>query len=287
MKLYTKGMVIAAIAVVGLSVCGGDKDGPKQEAALNFTGSASNAYCMASRTWNADRLSEPQLDDEKPDPALFKASEIRYQRFAADAMRTAPPEIKDAWASWGNYYLNTEVKVDEKYGYDQARIKAEGTADEKAAMENGPPEDVQKQFHRLVTYEWQVCGTGQPDAAEDVTFKGKSDSAFCANEKKAQDAFGTIFSNGAKPADFKAVLADTSVFDTAVATAPAELKDDVVAQRDFYFAKQRAVEKYGFDPRRIFLEGTQDELLAWQSSAPAIREHYARVTAYDEQVCEL
>ena len=45
------------------------------------------------------------------------------------------------------------------------------------------------------------------------------------------------------------------------------------------------LEKYGYDARKLFLEGTAADRAIFQQSDPAIAEHYARTVAYEEQVC--
>ena len=45
--------------------------------------------------------------------------------------------------------------------------------------------------------------------------------------------------------------------------------------------------KFGYDMRKVLLDGTPADRAALNKSAPAIRDHYARTLAYEQQVCGL
>jgi hypothetical protein len=45
------------------------------------------------------------------------------------------------------------------------------------------------------------------------------------------------------------------------------------------------LEHHGYDVRHLVLDGTAEERAIFQSTDPAIRDHFARVRAYDEQLC--
>ena len=50
--------------------------------------------------------------------------------------------------------------------------------------------------------------------------------------------------------------------------------------------KLELLEQFDYDLRRLMLEGSAEELAAWNYFDPAIVEHESRVVAYQEQVCE-
>ena len=74
--------------------------------------------------------------------------------------------------------------------------------------------------------------------------------------------------------------------DATAANAPAEIKADVIADVEWQRKQQvEVLEKFGYDVRRLLLDGTPEDRAIFQRSDPAIAGHYARTVAYEEQVC--
>ena len=70
------------------------------------------------------------------------------------------------------------------------------------------------------------------------------------------------------------------------ATAPAEIADDVEANNEWNRTRKvELLEQFDYDLRRLMLEGSAEELAAWNYIDPAIAEQESRVVAYQEQVC--
>ena len=68
---------------------------------------------------------------------------------------------------------------------------------------------------------------------------------------------------------------------------PAEIADDVEADNEWNRTRKvELLEQFDYDLRRLMLEGSAEELAAWNYMDPAIAEQESRVAAYLEQVCE-
>ena len=71
------------------------------------------------------------------------------------------------------------------------------------------------------------------------------------------------------------------------AAAPPEIAADVEAEIDWLRTRwSDVVERYGYDIRGIYLDGTPEDLAVFNRTHPDVLEHASRSTAYEEQVCE-
>jgi hypothetical protein len=294
--------LVAVAALVGLALvavgCGSST--PKATPASTPTTTAAPAadpvdspYCQTAREWLVH-----EFDGEggafADDPPAFEKYWGEWITFIDTATQQAPAEIRDDWPlAYPNVKAFTPVL--EKYDYDIARAQAEGTPAELALgkrLDEEPPPEQQRAIAAVKEYEGRVCQTAQPPAA-DVSFAGApKNQAYCdgveagdeaveeqiAAKKWAVDAVRSFVTSDA----FRAGL------DKAAANAPAEIKADVLADVDWQRNQQVDVlEKYGYDVRRLLLEGSKEDRAIFQRSDPSIAGHYARTIAYEEQVCAL
>jgi hypothetical protein len=102
-------------------------------------------------------------------------------------------------------------------------------------------------------------------------------------------AVGEAFADGPDPKALQAIV-ESDDFDAGLSAevdaAPAEIHDDVAAVAEW--TRERHVpllERYDYDLARVLLEGTAAERRTWQYSEPEIADAYARVVAYEEQLC--
>jgi hypothetical protein len=164
----------------------------------------------------------------------------------------------------------------------------EGSDAEKAALDQ-PPENVQQAQAAIHRYESDVCASEQPSAAE-VDFSGeKKAAAYCDAIAKNNEMVGEVFAGGAKPDAIKALLTGKE-FDAVLQAQrdnpPAVIAADVKALGSYWNERQVPTwETYDFDMRKAILNGKQADREVIQTTDPAIREHFARALAYEEQVC--
>jgi hypothetical protein len=137
-------------------------------------------------------------------------------------------------------------------------------------------------------YEAEVCGSQRPLPAKD-TFAGPADEDYCAGVADFDAAMGEAFADGPDPRALQAIV-ESDDFDAGLAAevdaAPAEIHDDVAAVAEW--TRERHVtllERYDYDLARVLLEGTAAERRTWQYGEPEIADAYARVVAYEEQLC--
>jgi hypothetical protein len=230
-------------------------------------------------------------DEFADDPVAFKKYWGEWMTFIDTATRQAPPELRDDWVlTYPDVQKFTPVL--EKYGYDIARAQAEGTPAELALgkkLDAPPAPEQQRAIDTVKEYEGRVCQTAQPPAA-DVSFAGaKKNQAYCDNVEAGDEAAGEVAEQKWSVDAVRAFVTSDlfrSGLDQAQENAPAEIKADVLADVDWQRNQQVDVlEKYGYDVRKLFLEGTADDRAAFQRSDPRIADHYARTVAYEEQVC--
>jgi len=250
-------------------------------------------YCKTARKWmvhgfNGDGSSFAS------DPVELRKYWGEWMDFIATATRQAPAEIRDDWPVAYDFMVKQFTPVLEKYDFDIARLKAEGSAAEIAVgerIDQDPTPDEQRAQDAVHAYEGRVCQTAQPEAA-DVSFAGvKANKGYCDAVKAANELAEQV---AAKQWSIDAVR--TFVTSDELATlaneakqnAPAEITADVVADVDWQLNQQAdVIEKFGYDARKLFLEGSAADRAIFQRSDPAIAEHYARTVAYEEQVCGL
>jgi hypothetical protein len=250
-----------------------------------------SAYCQTARKWMVHEFNG-EGDAFTDDPVAFKKYWTEYMDFIATATKQSPAEIRADWPV-GYDPLQQFTPILEKYDYNIARIKAEGTPAELAVgkrMDEGPGPKAQAAQDAVHEYEGRVCQTAQPPAA-DVSFANVTpNKAYCEDAQAANEAVGQqiIAKKWSVDAVRTFVTSDgyAAMYDKAKANAPAEIKGDVEADADWSTNQQVDVlEKYGYDARKLFLEGSAADRAIFQKSDPAIADHYARTVAYEEQVC--
>jgi len=257
---------------------------PAKGGSSDFTGNPDGPYCRAALQNAATDLTPRAKTPE---------TEKKYWNDYVAFLATEPPtEIKSDLKVFRDHMVNTVMPVLRKYDFDEARFEKEATPAEKKVMddESSPP-NVQAAFHRIASYEWQVCGNGTPDDATEVKFSGDKDSAYCKAEAAGHEAFGKIADEGFKPEALKAFVTGETLA-TSLASkerlAPQEIKSDVAADVNWTRTKQTPVfAKYGYDIRKVKLQGTPKERFAMEMSDVSIRDAERRLNAYDEQVCGL
>ena len=282
--LMTAGLVLASACGKGAEKLASSAS-PKVGTSSDFTGDPNSAYCRAALQWAV-----VEMTPRDGSPPVEKKYWEDYAAFLKHAENVAPAEIESAYKPYADNGINNVLPILRKYGFDQKRFESTATAAEKKAVESNPP-GVDEAFGKILAYEWQVCGNGTPDAATNVKFTGEKTSAYCVEEKSAMEAFGKIQDAGYTPEAAKAFFTG-STFANAVAKsesiAPEAIKSDVAANVNWIRTKQLPVlMKYGYDIKRIKLEGSPDERFAMDMSAVEIRDVERRLNAYDKQVCEL
>jgi hypothetical protein len=227
------------------------------------------------------------------DPVAFKKYWTEYMDFIATATQQSPAEIRNDWPV-GYAFISTKfTPVLKKYGYDIERAKAEGTPAEAAIgrrVEAGPNPAEQRAQAAVREYEGRVCNTAQPPAA-DVSFEGATpNKAYCqavraGNEAVSRQIIAKKWSIDAVRAFVTSDAYGTGL-DKVESTAPAEIKADVQADAEWSRNQQvDVIAKFGYDARKLFLEGTEADRLTFQHSDPAVADHYARALAYEQQLC--
>jgi hypothetical protein len=283
------GMVAAMAALVLASACGRETKqtvSVKQTAAKTtaFTGDPESAYCRLALEWAV-----VEMTPRDGSPAAEEKYWTDYVDFLERADSVAPAAIESDFHTYADNGVN-QLPVMRKYGFDEKRFMSEATeADKKVVMENPPGAD--EAFSRILRYEWQVCGNGTPEAATDVTFTGDKNSAYCKGQAEGSAAFQKVVEGGFKPADVKA-FSTSKEFTEGLAKklngAPAEIKSDVEADVNWVRTKQLpAMAKWDYDFKKVKLQAPAADRFAIDLSDPEIRDHEARLNAYDSQVCGL
>jgi hypothetical protein len=278
-------------ALVLMSACGREAkqavSSAKPAFANAFTGDPESAYCRAA-------LGNAVADLAPRDGSV--AAETKYWNdyaaFLEQGEKVAPAEIKSAFHFYADNGLNKVMPVLRKYNFDEKRFMSEATPAEKKVMdEDSAPPGFEKAFERILRYEWQVCGSGTPDAATNVKYTGNKNSAFCKGEAEGQKAFGKIVDGGFDPAALKAFFTSekfTSGMEKKLRVAPAAIKADAAADVNWVKTKQvPAMAKWDYDFKRIKLEAPAADRFAIDMSAVEIRDAEGRLNAYDSQVCGL
>lgn len=268
---------VAAAFVVVAAGCGDDGDGEKSAASAPLA--AESAYCDEAIEWSIHEL-EPF---DETDPVAFRTYWEDFQGFEEAAVDTAPDEIKDDWELKVETENATISPVLEKYGFDLAAVEESGTPEEQAAFE-APPE-VQAAQDRILIYESEVCGAQQPQPA-DVSYAGEEPGPYCelvaTQDERAAEALA-----GGGPAEVEAVFDELEETSAAlIEAAPEAIKDDVADLAAWTQGRQRdAAERHGYDFRAAMREGTPQDRADLNHADEEIRDQFARVAAYEEQVC--
>jgi hypothetical protein len=299
---HLSGRFLTATALTGLALVavGCRSSTPKASSAATTATTAATAaapdpndseYCQTARGWMVHEFNG-QGDSFVGDPVAFKKYWTEYMAFIDSAKQQAPAEIRDEFPV-AYETVKQFTPILQKYGFDVERAQAEGTPAELAVgkhMDEGPNEAEQSAQDAIHEYEGRVCQTAQPPAA-DVSFAGATpNKTYCEAVQAADDATGEniIAKKWSVDAVRTFVTSDAyaASYEKAKKIAPAEIKADVIADAEWSTKQQVDVlEKYGYDARKLFLEGTKADRAIFQKSDPAIADHYARTLAYEQQVC--
>lgn len=291
---------IATTALLGLTLFAGACGRSTPKASSQSTTTAANTedpndseFCKTARAWMVHELNGDG-DSFADDPVALEKYWGEYLAFVAAGSQQAPAEIQDDWSVGYDFLVKEFTPILEKYDFDIERAKAEGTPAELAIgkrVDEGPNEAEQRAQDAVHEYEGRVCQTSQPPAA-DVSFAGvKVNKSYCDASLAVDEYFGESVAAEKFSIEAMRVFATSDKLETlaekAKANAPTEIKADVEANIDWTLnEKLDVIEKYGYDTRKLFLEGSAEDRAVFQDSDPAIADHYARVLAYEEQLCE-
>ena len=193
-------LVAAAVSGLALVAVGCGSSRPKATPASSKTKTASPAaepvdsqFCQTARKWQVHELNGDG-DRFADDPVAFKQYWNAYIEFVATETRQSPPELRDKWPI-GYAVVRQFTPLLEKYDYDLARIKTEGTPAELVVggrFDEGPTPTEQAAQDAVHKYEGRVCQTAPPPTA-DVSFKGvKPNQAYCDSVEAGNEAAGKV-----------------------------------------------------------------------------------------------
>lgn len=290
MRTTLKRSALLAVVVFGLVAGACSSDGGDSEDSAATTSApttapaddpAESAYCDAAREWAIQEVTQPV---DETDPVAFEAYWGEFEAFEQAALENAPDELREDWQLKVDTEDETIDVVLEAYDYDLVALQENGTPEELATLE--APPDVAAAQDRILVYEGDVCGAQQPLPA-DVSFEGEEPGAYCEDVAAEQERVGEVFADGAEPADVEALVEELVAGGEAqVEAAPAVIQDDVAAVVAWTAGEQRDVlEAHGYDFLAIMRDGTPEERADLQLTADAIRDQFARVATYEEQIC--
>ncbi len=293
MRLQNQHRRLGAVLVVAVSVlcvtaagCGGDDEDPTALSAEQ-TAAFDSPYCVTARKWAVHELSGDG-DDKAGDPAAFEAYWREYVDYRETSLEQAPPSLRDENAILVGFLRNRLTPVLEKYDFDVRRIEREGTPAEKSLGE--PPPLAQKAQDATHAYDDRSCGYGGSPPPADVMFaKSAAAKPYCEAVAAQLRGLDRVASSGFDPDAFRTYVTSDpflNALDAQDATAPPEIAADVKADNEWVRThKLELLEKYDYDYRRLVLEGSAEELAAFNYFDPAIEEKDSRVSAYWQQVC--
>lgn len=241
--------------------------------------SADSAYCNVAVDWAIHELTP--FDDT--DPEAFKVYWAEYEEFEEEALATSPEVLEADWQLKIDTEDETIDVVLEKYDYDVAVMMEQATPEEQAAFE--APRDAAAAQDRIHAYESAVCGAGVP-APADVSYAGEERGSYCelvtVQGAQADEALAS-----GDPAAIGAFVASQAESTPAIVdAAPASIVDDVTAVAEWALGPQsKVLETHGFDFGAAMRDGSAQDRFALNFADETIREQYARVIAYEEQVC--
>jgi hypothetical protein len=272
-KRRTLHWALAAALVTVAAGCGDDDDSSASDP-------SESAYCDKAREWAIHEL-EP-VDDT--DPAAFKVYWTEFLAFEQAATDLAPDQLKTKWKLKADAERAMFTPVLEKYDYDITAIMESGTPEEQATLE--APPDVEVAQVTILTYESEVCGAVQPQPA-DVSFEGEVAGSYCELMAAEDEKSGAVLAEGAEPDAVKEIFQTFEQSEAAlVEAAPEVIRDDVAAVSKWTNSRQKAaIERNGWDIKKVLREGSAQDRADLNFADPDIREQYARVGAYEEQVC--
>jgi hypothetical protein len=247
------------------------------------TGNTKSTYCDEARRWAVHELDS--IDES--DAVVVERYWGEYLGFVERSQASAPKPLRDAWAVYVTRTAAfTAVLV--KYAYDIELLFETGTDADKALFVDDPPADYQAAITTIFGYESEVCGSMQPLAA-DISFAGETPGAYCDLVLADIETSAEIFAAGGNPADVEAYVLDRIARGAdaqLLAAAPDVIRDDVQAEVAWWAQRQYPVlARFGYDFRKLLLEGSKQDREDLQLTDKKIRDHFARAVAYEEQVC--
>lgn len=285
-QLIHRVLILAVGICVLTAACGSDTKktatAAKSSAAANAA--SESAYCDTAREWAVHEL----VPYDNSDPAATKTWFDDYLAFSQRAAGQAPAELRDEWTLNVEAISTQLIPVLQKYEFNVQRLMAEGSDEEKSLIDQ-PPESIQEAQAAIHRYESNVCASEEPAAAEVDFSSEKRAAAFCGAIEADNEMVGAVNEAGMSPADVRKLATSKGFKDVLQKqrdTAPAVIKDDVEALDTFVQDKQLPLmAEHGYDIRKILLDGPQADREILQRTAPEVRDHYARVAAYEQQVC--
>jgi hypothetical protein len=280
-------MVMLGAAVLAAGCGGGDNSATALSA--DQVAAFGSPYCGTAREWAVHEL-EGSADGAyaRGGPAALKKWWSEQLAYLKTSLEQAPPELHKAEATVERVYRTRLTPLFEKYGFDFKRIEAEASASENALAEPTPEEQKAQQTYDL--YKDRVCGYGNSPPPAHVTFMTSAASkSYCKAAAAQQGGLEKVVSSGFDPEAFRMYVTSDGfldALDAQDATAPPEIVADVKVDNDWVRARKLPLlVKYGYDYRRLLLEGSAEELAAFTYFDPAVEEHDSRVSAYVQQIC--
>jgi hypothetical protein len=257
---------------------GGEGVGTGQAAAAEAAG-ADSEYCDVAIEWAIHELTPVDASD----PAAFRQYWAEHTDFEERALATTPEHLKADWELKMRAEDETIDVVLEEYGYDIGRIMEVGTPEEQATFE-APPEVAAAQS-RIATYESEVCGSAFPEPA-DVSYAGEEPGPYCDLVGVQQEEANGAIASG-DPAQIEAfVVGQAESAPAIVDAAPEVIANDVAAVSEWQLNEQSDVlEAHGWDAAAVMRDGSAQDRYDFNLADEAIREQFARVVAYEQQVC--
>lgn len=276
-------LTLAVMSAVVAGCAGGD------EVAFTPVAGSDSAYCKTYRAWKVYELDEGEGFDQ-PDAAALRAWWNAYLIKEETLLQQAPPVIRDEVGVKVRHVRTVMTPLMEKYAFDLKRVRRAGTAEERAAMFQAPPAEVQRATGAQYAYEDRACGTAPTPPAADVAFEaGASSNAFCTTLGGFNGEIDKVAASGFDPDDMRALVTGDSfseALDGLDGTAPGEIAADVQADTEWLRTRWSDVmAQYDYDLRGIYLRGTPEDLAVFNRTHPQVLEHTSRTTAYENQVC--
>ena len=291
MQLNRTLVLVAAVSMLGLvaSGCGGsDEEGSALSA--DRVAAFDSAYCVTARNWAVHEL------DGGGDGAYARGGPQGLEKwwgeqlaYLGTSLRQAPAEIRAAEVTNEQAIRTRLTPLLQKYGFDFRRIEAEASPAETAFADHPPAKVVAAQEARN-RYQNEYCGYGGSPPPANVEFaKSPAAKSYCEAVAAQQEGNAKVAEAGFTPAAFRAYVTSDQLLDALDAqdaTAPPEIADDVEVDNEWVRERKlELLEKYGYDYRRLVLEGSADELVDFNYFDPQVEAHDSRVSAYVQQVC--
>lgn len=283
--LLVGAVVALTLTLAVLAGCGSSDDKETAAAAADFD----SPYCVTARTWAVHELNGGGDGAyARGGPAALKTWWNEQLAYLKTSLQQAPPAVHGAEAVNERAIRTRLTPLLEKYGFDFKRVEAEASASEKALGGEPPPEVAKAQEARSI-YQNRVCGYGGSPVANVAFTASAASKSYCEAASAQGNGLEQVVSSGFDPEAFRSYVTSDSflkALDAQDATAPAEIAADVKADTEWVRSRKlKVLENYGYDLRRVLLEGSAEDLAVFTYWDPAIVKQDGRVTAYVEQVC--